>query len=98
VITSLHAPVETLNLRALGETRQSVGIDMIFYYYLTDTAGNYLVDASAEQLTDPSGNRLTDTSGNYLTTTKNRLVAGVRETIFPLVLNAVQDDWNLNSE
>jgi len=97
VITDLHSIPDDFQLHALGNTKQSTGLEIVSYYYLTDPSGNYLVDVAAERLTDPSGNYLKDTAGNYLTTVKNRLVGGVREFVYPLVLNALQDDFNLNS-
>jgi hypothetical protein len=97
-MTTLHALPDFLHLHASGNTQQSEGLTIITYYYLTDPSGNYLVDASALRLTDPSGNYLTDPSGNYLTTTKNRLVGGVQEIVYPLILHTIQDDLNLTAE
>lgn len=42
-------------------------------------------------LTDPDGNRLTDTEGNYLT-------AYFFDTVYPQMLHALPDDFNLNAE
>jgi hypothetical protein len=44
-----------------------------------------------DYLVDGSGNYLTDESGN-------RLVAVYSQTISPQKLNALPDDWKLNSE
>jgi hypothetical protein len=42
---------------------------------------------------------LQDTAGNYLTDTAgNRLFSGVSETVYPIILHALPDDFNLNTE